>query len=145
MTHLKHPPDTRANLLGRMLRIQEDAHRNACGGIQVVVRESSSKPEPPPVARTPPDYAKRLSVALKAFAGPLQNLQRRFERCPKMTRTPAKPKPVKPPKAKVMSSIIENTSSGPLSREAALTIGLTTPDQPKKPSLLDFLQSTLDK
>lgn len=151
LTKAKPPPDTRANLLGRLLLLDQQSHIIAVGGIRVYVEDTPSKPgksEPTPGSSSPKDYDKALSVAQKTLEPIKQALLKRLESCPVMvvSQNPKKPPKIKPtketrPKPDNAASAVlsDRASEGPLSREKALS---QTAKSSK--SLLDFMQSSLD-
>jgi hypothetical protein len=110
----------------------------------------------------PKDYDKRLKAALKKLEPEFKKLERRLKKCPKpkkalLTKKPktkkkraapvapaAPTKPVNGSKQKkgLAASILDgDDSTGPMSREGALTEGVA---QDASASILDFLQGSLD-
>jgi hypothetical protein len=110
----------------------------------------------------PKDYDKRLATALKNLDPQFKKLERRLKKCPKpkaavvvkkakkaKRAAPVAPvpttKPISGPKRKkgLATTILDgDDSTGPMSREGALTEGVAK--EAKTTSLLDFLQGSLD-
>jgi hypothetical protein len=146
------------------------------GGVRIEhVDDKGKRASPIEPREVPKDYAKLLADALKEFAPQFKKLERRLKKCPKevtvtrevrdarkaAARAETKGATKKAPKKadtrerakvngrkkNVAASVLDGgDSQEPLSREGALTEGVSQDHTPESDNdLLNFMQSTLDQ